>query len=139
MRERVHAVLGVTTPIVPMLAALAASAVQISRRNTETEVLPLVPVTAATVFGCAPKNAAAMRASRARGFVVGDEAHAERFRVASHLRLAEHGRGAALHGVADELSAVRARAGQGGKQIAGLYLAAVAREPGNSLHHVHGT
>ena len=46
------------------------------------------------------------------GICVGDEAHAKRFRVALHLRLAEHGDGAALHGVADELRPIRARAGQ---------------------------
>src|SRR6185437_13041637 len=43
---------GATMPIVPKLAALTPSRSQIWRRNTVTEVLPLVPVTAAIVLGC---------------------------------------------------------------------------------------
>jgi hypothetical protein len=42
---------GETTPTVPMLAACRPSAVQISRVNAATDVLPLVPVTAAIVPG----------------------------------------------------------------------------------------
>ena len=42
---------GATRPIVPRLAALWPAFSQICRRKTVTEVLPLVPVTAATVRG----------------------------------------------------------------------------------------
>jgi hypothetical protein len=38
--------------MVPMLAATCPSVVQIWRVNDPTEVLPVVPVTAATVAGC---------------------------------------------------------------------------------------
>ncbi len=58
---------GDTSPTVPRLAAGLPSAVQISRRKATMEDLPLVPVTAATMSGCAPKKAAAKRASPARG------------------------------------------------------------------------
>src|SRR6185437_7918597 len=45
---------GATMPIVPKLAALTPSRSQIWRRSTVTEVLSLVPVTAAIVLGCGP-------------------------------------------------------------------------------------
>ena len=45
---------GGPNPSVPRLAAGWPSAVQISRVKWTTEVLPLVPVTAATVRGCRP-------------------------------------------------------------------------------------
>src|SRR5262249_33627311 len=57
---------GVTSPIVPMLAALWPSADQICRVNAATEVLPLVPVTAAIVPGWREKNLAAARPSARR-------------------------------------------------------------------------
>jgi len=43
--------LPVTTPMVPTLAASYPSAAHIWRVNAATEVLPLVPVTAAITFG----------------------------------------------------------------------------------------
>jgi len=48
-----------TTPTVPRLAAGLPRAVQISRRKATIEDLPLVPVTAATVWGWAAKKIAA--------------------------------------------------------------------------------
>ena len=44
----------VCSPSVPMLAARLPNAAQSWRVNTATELLPLVPVTAATVAGCGP-------------------------------------------------------------------------------------
>ena len=44
----------VTSPSVPRLPAARPIAVQISRTKCTTEVLPLVPVTAITAFGCRP-------------------------------------------------------------------------------------
>ena len=55
-----------TSPIVPMLAALWPSADQICRVKAATEVLPLVPVTAAIVAGWRGKNFAAASASARR-------------------------------------------------------------------------
>ncbi len=43
---------GETSPMVPMLAAAWPSRSQIRRVKAATEVLPLVPVTAAIVAGC---------------------------------------------------------------------------------------
>ncbi len=55
-RQRAGPVLGRRSPVpsVPRLAAGWPSAVQISRVKWTTEVLPLVPVTAAIVRGCRP-------------------------------------------------------------------------------------
>ncbi len=69
---------GATTPIVPMLAALWPSSAQICRRKTETEVFPLVPVTAAITFGCAPKYCRGDARKSKPGIFVCDEAHAKR-------------------------------------------------------------
>ena len=48
---------GATTPVVPMLAAAKPACSQICRVNEATDVLPLVPVTATIVSGCAPIEA----------------------------------------------------------------------------------
>ena len=58
---------GATRPIVPRLAALCPARSQIWRRKTLTDVLPLVPVTAATVRGCRAKYRADINASARRG------------------------------------------------------------------------
>ena len=60
---------------------------QIRRRNWATEVLPLVPVTAAITSGCAPCQAAAIRASSARGSAsLRNTGHGEAgHRAADHL------------------------------------------------------
>src|SRR5882757_10798639 len=50
------------TPSVPMLAALNPADANIWRQKAATEVLPLVPVTATQVAGCAPQKAAAASA-----------------------------------------------------------------------------
>src|SRR3954454_3249920 len=55
--------------MVPMLAAEWPSRCHISRVKAATEVLPLVPVTAAMVAGWRGKNFAAASASARRGFV----------------------------------------------------------------------
>ncbi len=62
--------------------------------------------------------------------VVGDEAHAERGGGGCDVRMPEHRDGAARHRVFHEFRAVHLAAGQCREQIAGLDLAAVAREPG---------
>ena len=54
--------------MVPMLAARCPSALQIWRVKAATDVLPLVPVTAAMVPGWRGKNAAAASASARRAF-----------------------------------------------------------------------
>ena len=54
---------GVITPIVPIVAAAKPASFHIWRVNEATDVLPLVPVTATTVSGCLPKNRAATMAS----------------------------------------------------------------------------
>ena len=69
--------------------------------------------------------------------LVGDEAHTQRAHRGFVFRTAEHGGRAALHRFLDEDGAVHFRAGQRGKQIAGLDLAAVAREPGE-FRRLHG-
>src|SRR6516165_405719 len=56
--------------MVPMLAEAWPSRCQICRVNAATEVLPLVPVTAAIVAGCRAYNFAAASASARRGFFV---------------------------------------------------------------------
>jgi hypothetical protein len=48
-----------STPVVPKFAADRPIADQICRVKVATEVLPLVPVTATTVSGCAPNQSAA--------------------------------------------------------------------------------
>ncbi|MEY9293158.1 hypothetical protein ABH979_006232 [Bradyrhizobium ottawaense] len=53
--------------MVPMLAEACPSRSQIWRVNAATEVLPLVPVTAAMVAGWAGKKLAAASASARRG------------------------------------------------------------------------
>ncbi len=58
---------GAAMPSVPRLAAGRPSRRHIWRMKSTTEVLPLVPVTAATLAGCAPKNRAASRANSRRG------------------------------------------------------------------------
>ena len=60
--------------MVPMLAACRPSAAQIWRVKAATEVLPLVPVTAAMVPGWRGKNFAAASASARRAFVTGTKA-----------------------------------------------------------------
>src|SRR3954454_5023692 len=61
---------GETSPMVPMLAAAWPSCCQIWRVKAATDVLPLVPVTAAMVVGCRGKNLAAAGASARRVFGV---------------------------------------------------------------------
>src|SRR6266446_781640 len=61
---------GETSPMVPMLAEPWPSRSQIWRVKAATEVLPLVPVTAAIVAGCRGKNRAAASANARRGFGV---------------------------------------------------------------------
>jgi hypothetical protein len=56
-----------STPVVPKFTARRPSAAQIWRVKLATDVLPLVPVTAVTVAGCAPEKRAAASASRRRG------------------------------------------------------------------------
>ena len=65
---------GETTPMVPMLAACNPSALQICRVKAATEVLPLVPVTAAMVPGWRGKNFAAASASARRALLTGTKA-----------------------------------------------------------------
>src|SRR3954469_16952373 len=59
---------GAVMPSVPRLAALWPRSSQSCRANWTVEVLPLVPVTAATEAGCRPKKRAASNASRSLGF-----------------------------------------------------------------------
>ena len=60
--------MAVMTPSVPRLAAGRLSRVQIWRSRSATEVLPLVPVTAAMVAGMGAYHRAAISAKRWRGF-----------------------------------------------------------------------
>ncbi len=72
------------------------------------------------------------------GIFVSDETHAECGDALSKLRPAEHGSCTAAHGIGDKLRAVDMRARQCREQIAGLDLAAVARESGKFLRRLHG-
>src|SRR5579859_1692579 len=59
---------GPSMPSVPTEAARRPASAQIWRVKLAVEVLPLVPVTAATVSGCGPCSSAASSARRRRGF-----------------------------------------------------------------------
>ena len=112
VRERMHRRSSPTTPIVPMLAALQPARVpDLAQEHGDGRF---------AVGAGDRRDRLRLRAEKCRrharqpraGIFVGDEAHAERFRIALHLRCAEHDGGAALHRVADELSAIRTCAGQ---------------------------
>ena len=64
--------------MVPMLAAACPSAAQICRVKAATEVLPLVPVTAAMVAGWRGKNFAAASASARRALLTAHEGDCRR-------------------------------------------------------------
>ena len=115
--------------MVPMLAACKPSALQICRVKAATEVLPLVPVTAAMVPGWRGKNFAAAKRQRAarvgdlhEGDVVGQPVRAllgrDRHRAGRRRR-------------AREMRAVGLGAGDGDEQEARLDLAAVGGNAGD--------
>ena len=82
---------GETMPIVPMLAAECPSVVQIWRVKAATDVLPLVPVTAAMVCGWRAKNFAAISASARRALSAPHERDASRQRRFRHLLREDRG------------------------------------------------
>ena len=86
--------------MVPMLAASLPSAAQIWRVNAATEVLPLVPVTAAIVFGW--RAIEARRGQRQRAPRVGDRHEHRAGRQRRRRFLADDGRGARRSGLRRE-------------------------------------
>ena len=120
---------GVTRPMVPMLAASWPSAAQIWRVNAATEVLPLVPVTAAIVAGWRGKNRAAASASARRTLATLHERDVVGQRVRRALR--HHGDGAGRERLRHEGEPVRLGARHRDEQEARLHRAAVGRNAGD--------
>ncbi len=120
---------GETTPTVPMLAACNPSALQIWRVKAATEVLPLVPVTAAMVPGWRGKNFAAATASARRALLDRHEGDSRGQTVGALLGRDRHCAGRRRG--AREMRAVGLGAGDGDEQKAGFDLAAVGGNAGN--------
>ena len=114
--------------MVPMLAACRPSAAQICRVKAATEVLPLVPVTAAMVPGWRGKKFAAASASARRAFVDRHEGDAVGQALRALLGGNRHRAGGDRG--AGEMRAVGLGAGNGDEQIARLDLAAVGGNAG---------
>ena len=114
----------------PSEAALRPSAAKIWRVKSATEVLPLVPVTATIVSGCAAKKRAAIRASARRGSA--DARTGTPLGAGDIGARLDEDRGRALGDrIGDEARAVGLGAGQRGEQPARPHLAAVGREAGD--------
>ncbi len=94
-----------------------------------TEVLPLVPVTAAMVPGWRGKNFAAASASARRAFSTGTKATLVGQSVGPLLGRDRHGAG--RHRLLGEMRAVGLGAGDGEEQKTRLDLAAVGGNAGN--------
>ena len=124
--ERAGLPVGETTPTVPMLAAPKPIVLQIWRTKAATEVLPLVPVTAAMV-GCTAKKFAAIKASARRALDDLDERDAARQAVGPLLGHDRHAAGRRRR--SRKVRAVGLGAGNGDEQEARL-LAAVGRNAG---------
>ena len=113
-------------PTVPIDAAEWPSAVQICRVNAATEVLPLVPVTAAMIVGLARIKLGGHQGERAPRILDPDERDAGgQRRIRRPLRDHRHRAGADRG--ADELQPVGLAARDGNEHVAGLDRAAVGR------------
>src|ERR1700692_4194829 len=127
-----------------MLAALKPNALQICRVKAATDVLPLVPVTAAMVLGWRGKNFAAASASARRAFATRTNAasrgaapappavpnpHDPRVRRGGRRLLGEDRNAARRDRWRDEARAVGLVAGNGDEDLATLGGAAVRRNP----------
>src|SRR5262249_5041857 len=125
---------GDTSPTVPMLAAAWPSAVQIWRVNAATDVLPLVPVTAAIICGWREKNFAAVSAKARRASATLMNATPSGSGVAggrSAMMAAAHRGGAAAgERVRDEVERLFLRPRPRHEQIARLDGAAVGVDAG---------
>ena len=113
-----------------MLAASWPSAAQIWRVKAATEVLPLVPVTAAMVVGLA--RIEARRRERQRAPHVGGAHEGDVVRAASSgARSAMTATAPAASACGTKRQAVRLGARHRDEQVAGLHLAAVGRDAGD--------
>ncbi len=108
-----------------MLAEAWPRLCQICRVKAATDVLPLVPVTAAIVAGCFGKNLAAASASARRGLLDDDERDARALRPVVACNRDRAGR----NGGVDETRAVGLAAGERKEQVARLHRAAVDGQP----------
>ena len=110
-----------------MLAARSPSAAQIWRVKAATEVLPLVPVTAAIVAGWRGKNRAAASASARRALPTWTKATPSGSGVGG-ARSAMTATAPAVDRLRDEAQPVGLGAGDGDEQVARLHRAAVGRD-----------
>ena len=118
---------GLTRPMVPSDAALRPSAAKIWRVKSATEVLPLVPVTATIVSGCAREEARRHQGQRAARLGRCQHGHAP---GAGDIgaRLDQDGGSPLGDRIGHEARAVGLGSGQRREQPAGPHLAAVGRE-----------
>ena len=110
---------------------MAPAEAQSWRMNSTVLVLPLVPVTATTVFGCGPARKAAICASARRGSasMISGRGGTPAGQVRVGRR--QHRHGAACHRLGDERPAIDPRARQGGEQVARRDVAAVGGHAGD--------
>ena len=115
---------GETSPMVPMLAEAWPSRCQIWRVNAATDVLPLVPVTAAIVCGLPRIESRRRQRQRAARIWRDDKRHAD---VAWRRMVAGDRDGARRDRRIDEARAIGLAAGEREEQVARLHRAAVDR------------
>ena len=123
-----------STPVVPILAASRPEAAQIWRVKLATEVLPLVPVTATTVSGCAPNHSAQAWAKAALGSSTTTSAASDPASIGGDGgadAVGQDGPRPHAQRVADEFRPVHPRAGQGREERPAHDLAAVERHAGD--------